>query len=50
MNDEIKIIKYSALLTLTGNYIAKNGLDISDDDFKKLTQLVDKVINYYDSI
>lgn len=50
MNDELRIIKYSALVTLTGHYIAKNGLNVSDEDLDKLSEIVDKIIAKYDSI
>lgn len=50
MKEELRIIKYSAMVTLTGNYVAKNGPDISDEDFMKLTKLVDKITDYYEAL
>lgn len=46
--DELRVIKYSAMVTLVSGYAAHHGLDITDEDYDKMKQIVDKVISLYD--
>lgn len=50
MDETLNTLKLSAVIMLTSNYIGKNGLDISDEDFEKLFQITDKIVSHYVSI
>lgn len=43
MNDKL-VIKLSLMCTVGGSFIAQKGLDITDEDIKKLSSLVDRII------
>lgn len=47
--DELRVIKFSTMVSIVGSYVGTHGLDITDEEYDKMKKIVDKLVEMYDN-